>query len=273
MRALRLARHEKERGVGAHLVVVRQHVGLPLVKGLDAPATLRVLQQQPVAVDVKPVVVGATPWPDFVVLAVLRIAGQVQVLVHVGPGGKALKTVGIVARIEQNDRLVEQALHLRALPGRQVVGDQRRSIAAAGLIAVDAEALVEHRRHRRQVELRRSTGVGQLHVPPPDRLQVGMIGLRRDGQVDQRTLLVSAPVLGQHDAGRSLGQRPQIGVLPVVTQMPVSDLVAEKLLRRGNGSVVGNVGQIVGDRFGLGKNGRLQQENDSYGNDDLLHAI
>ena len=71
--AARDAGLEEERGVAAHLVEVGRELGPPAMPKGHPPLRLRVLHQQPVAVEVEEVVVRPAAGPRLVVLAVLPV--------------------------------------------------------------------------------------------------------------------------------------------------------------------------------------------------------
>src|SRR5438445_694044 len=74
----------------------------------------------------------------LVVLARVRVGVADDAAVVVGPAGEALEAVGVEAGVEQDDHLAQQPLVLLARAGGEVVGDQGRDVAGAGLVAVDA---------------------------------------------------------------------------------------------------------------------------------------
>ena len=70
-----MAGREEERLVGAHLVVVAHQVWQPLVVELDDTARLGVLEEEPVAVAVVPIVIEPVSYPeeDYWILCVPRV--------------------------------------------------------------------------------------------------------------------------------------------------------------------------------------------------------
>ena len=95
MHARRDARLKKEGAVGAHLVEVQVHVRQPALEYTYAISGFRMLHRQPVAVEVKPVVVGTSSRPGLVEFALCWIAVHVVGLVGVDPGSKAVETIRV----------------------------------------------------------------------------------------------------------------------------------------------------------------------------------
>ena len=95
MDARRDAWLKKEGAVGAHFVEVQVHVRQPALEYTYAISGFRMLHRQPVAVEVKPVVVGSTSRPGLVEFALCRVAVHVIGFVGVDPGSKAVESIGI----------------------------------------------------------------------------------------------------------------------------------------------------------------------------------
>ena len=89
--ALRFSRHKKEVAVATLLVKIELYVGFPGVKQGEPAATFWVLVGQPVAIEVKPVVVGS---PIGNRLSVLAVIGAVS-LVRKSLGVLLLAGVGV----------------------------------------------------------------------------------------------------------------------------------------------------------------------------------
>ena len=66
-----------------------------------------VLSGEPVAVEVKPVMVETSARPDFVELTRVGIGHKVFAFMLVGPGGETLESIGIKRWIEQDDSIVQ----------------------------------------------------------------------------------------------------------------------------------------------------------------------
>ena len=54
-------------------MVIRHHIGQPPAVKLQSVAAFHLRQGKPVAVEIKPIMVGASPRPDFIVLAVVGV--------------------------------------------------------------------------------------------------------------------------------------------------------------------------------------------------------
>ncbi len=222
------ARHpglEEVGGVGPHLVEVGHHVGPPPVELLEAGSGLGLLRQEPVAVEIEPVVVGAAVGPGLAVLAVPAVGDQHPAAVHVGPLGEPPQAVGVERRVEDDHRLGEQALDRLPPRRRQVVGDEKRRVRAARLVAVDAVAEVDHHRHAGGAGLTRRR-IGEPPVRGEDLVEPRQVLGRRDREVEERPLLVgAADGLDRHPLG-ARGEGLHVGDQLVVAHVPLADLEA-----------------------------------------------
>jgi hypothetical protein len=79
------ARLKKEGAVGAHLVEIQVHVGKPTLEYTNANSGFGMLYRQPVTVEVKPVVVGASSRPSFIEFALCGVPVHIICLVGVDP--------------------------------------------------------------------------------------------------------------------------------------------------------------------------------------------
>ena len=102
-----LARHEEKSSIGTHLMVIRKNIGSPFVKHPNAPLTFRMLNRQPVSVEVKPVMICTSTGPYLPILPIGRVRGQVCIFVHICPGRKTLHTIWVETRIQQDDCLLQ----------------------------------------------------------------------------------------------------------------------------------------------------------------------
>ena len=100
MDARRDAWLKKEGAVGAHFVEVQVHVRQPALEYTYAISRFRMLHRQPVAVEVKPVVVGSTSRPGLVEFALCWIPVHVIRLMGVDPGSKAVESIWVDSRIQ-----------------------------------------------------------------------------------------------------------------------------------------------------------------------------
>ena len=112
------ARLKKVRGIGVHFMVVGEHVGLPGVICLNSSPAFGMLDKYPVAVEIKPVVVGASARPDFSMFPVFGVGNEVFAAVHVCPVCKAAEAIGIGYGVEQDDGVGEEVVYGRTLRRR-----------------------------------------------------------------------------------------------------------------------------------------------------------
>ena len=105
------ARLKEVSGIGVHFMVVGEHVGLPGVECLNPPPAFGMLDKYPVAVEVKPVVVGASTRPDFSMFPVFGVGNELFAAVGVCPVCKAVKAVGIGYGVEQDDGVGEEVVY------------------------------------------------------------------------------------------------------------------------------------------------------------------
>ena len=105
------ARLKKVSEIGVHFMVVGEHVGLPGVKCFNPPSAFGMLDKYPVAVEVKPVVVGAPARPDFSMFPVFGVGNDLFAAVHVCPVCKATEAIGIGYGVEQDDGVGEEVVY------------------------------------------------------------------------------------------------------------------------------------------------------------------
>ncbi len=232
---------EEEGRIAAHLVVVGQNIGLPGVVLRHAALAFGVLCVEPVAVQVEPVMIRASAGPHLVVLARRRVGHGRDAFMGIDPTGKAVAAIGIDAGVEQNDALAQQRVNARALRRRQVVGRQQRGVGSARFVAMDRVAQPDHGGHIRRLQPRRQRRVDEFEVFGANVFQIAVVGRVGNREQKQRPLLVGAGILGQRDALGEFGQFFHVGHALVVRHVPFANLVAQKLLRRGNRRIVGNI--------------------------------
>ena len=145
MAALRHAGLKEIGRVAAHLMEVGHDVGAPAVVLRDACSRLRMGQEKPVAVQVKPVVIGTPAGPDFVVLAIVRVPDRAGALVAIGPLRESAQAIRIDRGLHENDRIRQERLD-GASTGSQMVREERRHVGATGFVAVNAVALPDDQR-------------------------------------------------------------------------------------------------------------------------------
>ena len=83
------------RTVLPHFVIIDGNIRLPLVKLRDPTAWARMLDNQPLSVQVEPVVVGPSAGPKGVVKAMTWIRNRHIAAMHMVPCGHATITIGI----------------------------------------------------------------------------------------------------------------------------------------------------------------------------------
>ena len=102
------------------------------------------LQQQPVTVHIKPIVVDPATHKRLHVFTMFRVGDQVLSPVLVGPLGKTCQTVRVKRRIQQDDGVGQHLFDGFTLSGGQIVGKHQRGVTAAGFITVDAVTHIHH---------------------------------------------------------------------------------------------------------------------------------
>ena len=100
----------------AHLVEVDLDVGPPLVEHLQLGRRLPLSDGQPIAVQIGEIVVGATGRKGLDMLLVERIADWRIAGPGIVPVGGAVAAVGVLHRVDQDDRLVQPIARLRVAP-------------------------------------------------------------------------------------------------------------------------------------------------------------
>ena len=260
--AFGFARHEEVIAVAALLMEIKLDVGLPAVEQGQSALALGVLVGQPVAVEVKPVVIGAAVGHVFPVLAIVGVGAGHQPPMTVGPVGKAVQAIGIEHGVENDHHVLELGLQGRVLHCIQIVGHQRSGVAAAGLVTVDA---VHHVQHSGLV-LEIWTGVRINDVTPGrlDGIQPGQVCLGRDGVADQGPAAVTGGMVPQgHHALRGVGESVQIGHDLVVIPVPLTHLDSHDLLGTRQAAVHSRAATqqvLQGQARGLGCAGAGHQE-------------
>ena len=194
------ARRKKERGLRVHLVVIREHIGFPGVVDLDPPPAFGLLQPQPVAVEIKPIVVGAAARPDFAVLSVLGIRNEVFAAVGISPVCKPAEAIRVQHRVEQDDGIGEEAVDGSPLGRGQVIGHHGRGIATAGFVPVDAVSHIRDHGHGVDVERGRLIWIRELLVLRLYRGEVLVVFRRRDGEHNQGPFLMRLRVFRDGNA-------------------------------------------------------------------------
>ncbi len=240
------ARLEEVGRLRSHLVEVREHLRLPVVEVVEPSLRGRVLTGQPVPVQVKPVVVGASPRPRLVVLTVLRVGRGRAPPVAIDPVHEAVAPVGIEHRVDECDRVFEGRLDVRPTAGRHVVQEQNRGLRAARLVAVDAVPHEDDGRTVLQVIVRHLVRRGGgAPVGALDLVEVFLVVRARHDGVDELPPLVGAAVLSKLHPFARLRHRLKVAHDLGRTGVARPNFVADDLRGGGNGVVI-----AVGPREG-----------------------
>ena len=256
-------RGEEVGRVAAHLVQVGGHLGKPVEEDAHPAAALRLAEGEPVAIQVEEIVVAAAARPRLVVLerhglgiGGCGLPGSVR-------GQEAGPAVGVFARVDEDDRLAEDLLHLGiALGGEQVVGQGQRGIARRDLVAMHA---VEQPGHGGKlldqaiaVSRREPAGIAELAQARLHLVETRHPLGRADGEHVERAPLPGLRVLREPGAlGRGLGQRLQVRGDLLRRGYGFARLVAHHLLQGGDARVVACPGPELGRR---GRGGESEQK-------------
>ena len=115
--------------VGAHLVCIDECDGIPLLDSIDATARFGLRQDEPVAIHVEQVMVGASARPGFVVLRGQPIDVRQQSLSHFEVMNEAITAVRVLHRVNDYDRVIENVVNaIITARGKQVIGRQHGGI-------------------------------------------------------------------------------------------------------------------------------------------------
>ena len=187
----------------------------PLLQGRDPAPCLGLRQDEPVAVQVEQVVVRTPAGPGLVVLGRQSVRVGHEALGHLKMMNETIATVGILHRVDDDDRVLEDGIDdLVALRGKQVVGGQHRRVGGRDFVAVHGVGQPRHRRPRGNDSL----GLGARE---PSVAQASHIGLyfvdarqvRRRGNhgIDEFPALPALGIAEDLDAIRlRLGQRVEV---------------------------------------------------------------
>ena len=118
-------------------MVISDDIGKPLMVEFKTVLAFYMHGQIPVAVEVKPVVIGAAAGPYFVVLAVVRVGNERSCFVLIDPTHKTVATVGIQNGFDKNEGFVQEFFCFVVFAGRQIVSRQNHRFTARGFVAVD----------------------------------------------------------------------------------------------------------------------------------------
>ena len=230
---------EKVRRLVAHLVEVDEDLRIPLRVLGHARAHFALRRPGPVAVHVDQVVIEAAARPRLVVLEGVGIRIGLLAARADEPRDVALAAVGIEQRIDEDDEVVEQRRGIRI--GEQRVRHFHRHFRGRRLVAVHAEgepgdggrALGDLVRARLRGRIR----IGERGHVRADRIERGAILRRRDHGQHQRAMLVRFAELLHRDQIRPRRQQVEVVEDARVRREAVAEFVAEKFVRRGDGSL------------------------------------
>ena len=142
----RLAGGGEEEGIlGTHFVGVEEIERMPAAGSFDTAAGFRVDAQDPVAVQIEVVVVGAAVGPITGMQQSLVVDVREGAAVFGGLVAETVAAVGVHQRVDQDHHLVEHGQHLGVGGSHQVVDERQGRIGARGFIAVNGVGKPRHR--------------------------------------------------------------------------------------------------------------------------------
>ena len=249
------ARVEVESALRAHFVEVGGDHRLPAMPLRKPGLAFRLGLQQPLPVEVEPVVIDAGRGPQ-IVLFMIRIRGR-----HGGGKGlhmidPARMSVRIEHRRDQDHRFAQIRFHFQAFGRSVVVKGRDGGIHARRFCAVDAIIQPDHR--RAVTGGRARVQGGQVGVA--DIVDAGLVVRRGDDEEQDRPALMGIADRFDADAVGNLCQLAQIGDHQVMTHRPVADTKAEKFFRRRDALIIGHTVHLIEfNRFRLrGRRNRRQ---------------
>ncbi len=107
MRARRNSGLKEEGGVGSHFMMVGQYLREPFVEFCYPTFAFRMLHQQPVAVQIKPIVIGTSARPVFIKFPALRVGNQyIFTFMDICPVCKAIQSIRVNTGVNQNNSIL-----------------------------------------------------------------------------------------------------------------------------------------------------------------------
>jgi len=214
----------------SHFVVVEGELGSPVHPDRVASDGFWLGEGEPVAVEVEPVVVGASAGPGFESFSVLGVGAGVLAAVVVGPVGEAVATVGVEVGDKDDDGVFEDVVNLVALAVGEVVEAPESGFADAGFVAVDAVAHPEDEGHAFNFGVGDFGGLSEeAAVGGFDFLDSGEIFGGGDDGVIQRLTLMGAGVREDLDArGDLLGNFLEVGRDFVAVEVPSPERASDR---------------------------------------------
>jgi len=195
-------------------VVVHEHLRPPAADLARHLPRLRLAHGERVAVGIELVVrAPAADAPGLRALLLERPVLGVPLAVRVDPGDEALVAVGVVRRVDQHDRVLQERVRERVVARHELVGHLHHGLERRRLVAVDA--VVEPHRDRQlarqlvDLALRDAARVGELLVAGADRVQLRQVLGRGD---DEQRALARLHRAAERLALHALGPRALDGV-------------------------------------------------------------
>ncbi len=211
----------------------------------DPGLGFRLGQQEPLPVQVEPVVIGPRFHPqimdDVGGIGVLRLGEEGLHMVH-----PARMAVGIEHGGEQQNRIVERVADIGFAGGREVVKNRNGRVHARGFRAVNAEIDPQDQRRIR----RRRFAAQSRQMRVTNRVDPLLVLRRGDGEEQDRAVFVGVADRLDRDAVRLARDLAQIGDHVGVTHGASADFIAETVFRRRDGGVIADVfGHEEGNGF------------------------
>lgn len=262
-------RVEIEGAFRTHFVEIGGHHGLPAVPLGQPGLALGLGLQQPLPVEIEPVVIGPRRGPQ-IVLFVVGIGDRHRAAIGLDMVHPPGMTVGIEDRGDQDDRLAQVGLDFRAFRRGIVVEGGNRCIHARGLGTVHAVVQPDD---GGRVGIRLGAGLQAGEMVLADLVNPGMVFRRGHDEEEDRAALVGITDRLDRDAIGNLGQFREIGHHLVVPDRPVADAESETVFGRRDALVIGRGVQLVEfDRFGVRRGGGERGKRAGEG-DQSCHAV
>ena len=255
-----------------HFVVIGVDVRPPFMKLRHPAPGLGMLENQPLPVEVEPVMVGAAAGPEGVVQLVPGVRDRHVGAVHMVPGRHPAAAIGIEYGDEDDDALFQRGFDFSA-PGRgQMIGHRHRRVGGAHLGAVDAVIEPSHHRHVRAHFLV-AARVAQGDMGGLDRIEALVVFRAGDDQTENRAALMGMGDILHRDSGRHFRQGAQIPHQQVVAGDALAQGVADDRLRERNVWVEIDLGRIErrGPRGGLRHRDRAQHPDQQQNGNQVFH--
>ena len=128
-------------------MVIRLYVGPPFVKEIYPVPCFRKCSQEPIPVQIKPIMVGPAPRPNFVVFSVVRICNRRKCFVHICPIGMAISAIRIDHRIHQNNHIAHPAFRFFRLRCSNIISSKHCRFTRRRLVTMYIISQMNHQRH------------------------------------------------------------------------------------------------------------------------------